>query len=450
MTTEERDGDRAGWVVSPGGLVAALAPAVRRSQSTWVGWTGEVGDAPPPFERDGIGLLPVALNADDVDSYYAGFCNSTLWPLYHDAIFVPMFHRHWWDAYRRVNERFADAVAAAAPTNAMVWVHDYHLQLVPMMLREKRSDLHIGFFLHIPFPSHEMFFRLPWRALILRGLLGADVVGFQTRAGAGNFRRGAERLLGAKIERGGVCWGDRHVRVEHFPVGIDYDGVHTGAGSEATKDRARQIRQELGDPEILMLGVDRLDYTKGIDVRLRAISELFAEGRLKPSTCVLVQIAEPSRDATPGYAEMGEIVNRLVGEINGNFQTMERTVVKYLHQSQPTEELLALYSAADVMLVTPFRDGMNLVAKEFVAAQVDDPGVLVLSEFAGAAHELGRARLVNPYDIDGMKDVIVAASQAPLSTRRADIEAMQKVVSRNDAERWGERFLAGLRGSTEP
>ena len=428
-----RVGDSA-WERSPGGLVSALEPAVRSSNTTWIGWSGVPDDHVAPFELDGITLWPVQLSADEEAGFYGGFSNSTLWPLYHDAIFVPQFHREWYDCYQRVNRRFAEAAADAAPPEATVWIHDYQLQLVPAMLRELRPDLRIGFYLHIPFPSQELFMRLPWREPLIRGLLGADVIGFQTVVGAANFRQICRRLLGAKISGSTITLPDgRNVLADTYPVGIDAEAFARMAADPAIIEQAAHIRSELGNPSTVMLGVDRLDYTKGIAVRLRAFRELLSEGRLDPSDVVLVQIAQPSRDDVPGYAEIRNEVEQKVGQINGTFGRMGTSVVRYLHYGQSMQDLVALYLAADVMLVTPFRDGMNLVAKEYVAARLDHTGVLVLSEFAGAAHQLHRACLVNPFDVAGLKEAIQWAVTPEARHDRRRMRALAKAVHEADA-----------------
>ncbi len=445
-----RSGDETdGWQRSPGGLVAALAPALATNSTSWVGWLGDVGDAPPPFEHEAIALHPVPLTADDERDYYGGFSNSTLWPLFHDAIRVSVFDDQWWRAYHRVNRRFAAHAAAVAPHGAVVWVHDYHLLLVPRLLREMRPDLRIGFFLHIPFPAQELFLRLPWRAEIVDGLLGADVVGFQTLVGADNFRSIAARVLGAEVVGSGVAHQGRTVVVGTYPVGIDARGVRETAAEPATARRAATIRRNLGDPTTMLLGVDRLDYTKGIDVRLRAIDELLSEERVDAATTVFVQIAEPSRTDVPGYAEIQELVEQRCGSINGRFGHLGRQVVHYLNQGQERDELVALYRAADVMLVTPLRDGMNLVAKEYVASRMvdlehGDPGVLVLSEFTGAAHQLSDAVLVNPFDVRGLKAAIVHAIESQRDERRCRMRALAHQVLRHDASAWVGSFLADL------
>lgn len=433
-----------GWSVSPGGMVAALAPALHDRHATWVGWTGGVDDHAEPFDCDGVRLVAVPLAAHEVSAYYEGFANATLWPLYHDTIEVPQFHRSWWNAYRQVNERFAEHTAATAAPGATVWIHDYHLHLVPALLRARRPDLRIGFFLHIPVPPQELFFRIPWRTQLIEGLLGADLIGFQTPGGVANFRRIARRLVGARPVGNALFHDGRTITCDDFPVGIDAHAIGALARSHECERTAAELRHELGVERQVLLGVDRLDYTKGIPVRLRAYGELLADGLIDPRRAVMVQIAQPTRSDTPGYTEVRSEVDRLVGQINGDFATMTSLAVKYLHQGQSLAEIVALYRVADVMLVTPFRDGMNLVAKEFVAANADRAALLVLSEFAGAAGQLRGAQLVNPFDIANVKDAILAALATPSDQRRRTMRRLARSVHQQDAAWWSRTFLQEL------
>src|SRR6266576_1628125 len=300
------------WKRSPGGLVTALEPLLRRRRGAWIGWPGIPDADDDPIAQDGMLLCPVRLSADDIANYYEGFSNATLWPLYHDLIVKPTYHREWWDSYVAVNRRFAEATARTAAHGATVWVQDYQLQLVPKMLRMLRPDLTVGFFLHIPFPPVEIFMQMPWRTEIIEGLLGADLVGFHLPGGAQNFMILARRLLGANTSRGSVGVrsrfgevnvGFRAVKVGAFPISIDSTAMDQQARSRAIRQRAREIRSELGNARKILLGVDRLDYTKGIDVRLRAFSELLAEHRVKRDDTVLVQLATPSRERVDSYIE---------------------------------------------------------------------------------------------------------------------------------------------------
>ncbi|HEY0815794.1 MAG TPA: trehalose-6-phosphate synthase [Pseudonocardia sp.] len=430
------------WRASPGGLVTALAPMLRSRGGAWVGWPGVPDAGPEPFEEDGLWLHPVELSAQDVEDYYEGFSNGTLWPLYHDVVAPPEFHRHWWQAYVRVNERFADAVAEVAAEGATVWVQDYQLQLLPAALRARRPDLRIGFFLHIPFPPTELFMQLPWRKRLIEGLLGADLVGFHTAGGARNFRALATRYTDATVERGALRYGRRNVRYGAFPISIDSRSLDALARTPEVQAQAKRIRAELGDPAHLILGVDRLDYTKGIEVRLRAFEELIADGRAEDT--VMIQIATPSRERVEHYQRLRAEVEQAVGRINGDYSSVGHPVLHYLHQSLPRDELVAFFVAADVMLVTPLRDGMNLVAKEYVASRGDLGGALVLSEFTGAAIELKDALLVNPHDIDGLKDAITAAFDMPAAERSKRMRTLHRQVLTHDVDRWARSFLDAL------
>ena len=454
------------WKRSPGGLVTALEPLLRRRRGAWVGWPGSVSEqaddtedvTDEPIAQDELQLHPVRLTADDVAEYYEGFSNATLWPLYHDVIVKPRYHREWWERYVDVNRRFAEAASRAAAKGGTVWVQDYQLQLVPKMLRTLRPDLTIGFFLHIPFPPVELFMQLPWRTEIIEGLLGADLVGFHLTGGAQNFLFLSRRLVGANTSRGAVGVRSRYgevelesrtVRVGAFPISIDSGALDHAARDRNVRHRAREIRAELGNPRKIMLGVDRLDYTKGIDVRLKAFSELLAEGRAKRDDTVLVQLATPSRERVESYQNLRNDIERQVGHINGEYAEVGHPVVHYLHRPVPREELVAFFVASDVMLVTPLRDGMNLVAKEYVACRSDLGGALVLSEFTGAASELRQAYLVNPHDLEGVKDAIEAALNQPVEDGRRRMRALRRQVLAHDVDRWARSFLDAL-GEANP
>jgi trehalose 6-phosphate synthase len=468
------------WRSSPGGLVTALEPVMRAAGGAWVGWPGSAGDAPEPFELGGMHLVSVGLSAAEVQEYYEGFCNATLWPLYHDVIAQPEFHRQWWEAYVRVNRRYAAIVAAQAAHGATVWVHDYQLQLVPGMLREMRGDVCIGHFTHIPFPGYEIFAQLPWRRQIVAGLLGADLLGFQRQGDATNFLRACRRSAGLVThgsrvqvpeglpgiaaatrpgplirpaerrraagtgERAGGPAGGREVRVAPFPISIDAEGFGEIARRPDVQARAVEIREALGKPETVLLGVDRLDYTKGILHRLKAYGEVLKEGRLEPPAAVLVQVASPSRERVEHYRLLRDEVEATVGRINGDFGEVGNPPVHYLHQSYPREEMAALFLAADVMLITPLRDGMNLVAKEYVACRHDETGALVLSEFTGAADELTGAFIVNPHDIEGLKDAIVRAATVSPAEARRRMRSMRRRVYEHDVAYWARTFLEAL------
>jgi trehalose 6-phosphate synthase len=432
------------WRRSPGGLVTALHPVLAGQHGTWVGWAGGTGAAPEPFEMEGIRLHPVPLSKDDLERYYEGQSNACIWPLYHDAVETPVYKRRWREAYRVVNARFADAAAEVAAPGATVWVQDYQLQLVPAMLRERRPDLRIGFFLHIPFPPIELFMQMPLRAEVLRGLLGADLVGFQQRLAAQNFVRLARHLLGLRYEGTTIDVDGRPVKAGAFPISIDVREMEAMAASPTVQARAKQIRADLGDPKTVLLGVDRLDYTKGIELRLKAFRELLREGRLSVPETVMVQVATPSRERVEHYQSLRVKVEREVGRINGEFGRVGVPAVHYLHQSYSRSELAALYLASDVMMVTPLRDGMNLVAKEYVAARADTGGALVLSEFAGAATELRQAFLCNPHDPDGVKDALLRAVEVDEVEAARRMRIMHRHLRTHDVRHWAKSFLTAL------
>ncbi len=444
----DADGN-ASWTTSPGGLVTALEPVMRAADGAWVGWAGQPELEYEPFVNDGIHIIPVPLTAADIENFYEGFSNDTLWPLYHDVIASPGYHRIWWDSYVEVNRRFANAAASASAQNATVWVQDYQLQLVPSMLRAKRPDLTIGFFNHIPFPPYGIFSQLPWRTQIIEGLLGADVIGFQRVADASNFSRAVRRLTShptrnPAIEVSAPGQPTRRVIARSFPISIDSASFEALAREPHIQARAREIREGLGNPETVMLGVDRLDYTKGIGHRLKAYGELLAEGRLSVEDVTLVQVAVPSRERVDAYMHLRDEIELTVGRINGDFGTMSHQAISYHHHGYPREEMVALYLAADVVLVTALRDGMNLVAKEYVASRFDDDGVLILSEFAGASDELKRALLVNPHDIDGLKESILTAIEMPKRERQARMRTLRRRVLEYDVKKWSTHFLATL------
>ncbi|NLA65918.1 MAG: bifunctional alpha,alpha-trehalose-phosphate synthase (UDP-forming)/trehalose-phosphatase [Leucobacter sp.] len=438
----------ASWQTSPGGLVTALQPVVQELNCIWVGWSGDAGDQYLPFEFNGMQLVPVALTENEIEGYYEGFSNSTLWPLYHDVIAQPEFHRDWWDCYKKVNQKFAEATAEMAPNDAIVWVHDYQLQLVPSMIRELRPDLVIVFFLHIPFPARRIFAQLPWRREIVEGLLGSDVVGFQRAQDAESFGAVAERYT--EMPRNGnylylseaAGTEEPTVLAQEFAISIDVEAFHELAKRPEIRARAQEIRRQLGDPDTLMLGVDRLDYTKGILHRLLAFSELLNEGEISATDTVFVQVASPSRERVSAYQQLRDDVEGLVGRVNGGHGSVAQTPVVYLHHGHSREEMVALYLAADVLVVTSLRDGMNLVAKEYVACRTDDTGVLVLSEFTGAADELQRALLINPHDIDATKAALLRAIHMSPVEQQRRMSALRSALQHNDVHQWSDKMLS--------
>lgn len=422
---------------------------MQRSDGAWVGWPGQPDLELAPFDADGIHLVPISLSESEVEHYYEGMSNDTFWPLYHDVIAEPRYRRMWWDTYVKVNERFARAAADVAAEGATVWVQDYQLQLVPRMLRELRPDLTIGYFHHIPFPAYGLYSQLPWRRQVLEGLLGADVIGFQRVADAGNFARAVRRQLKYPTKASGIAvptadGGTRSAIARAFPISIDAEMYEELAQRPDIQARAAEIRESLGNPKTILFGVDRLDYTKGIRHRMKAFGELLEDGRIDVADVTLVQVASPSRERVDAYQHLRDEIELTVGRINGDHDTVGHTAIRYLHQAFPREEMVALYLAADVMLVTALRDGMNLVAKEYVASRVDNRGVLVLSEFAGASDELTTAVKINPHDIDGMKDAIVQAIEMSGVEQGRRMRALRRKVRENDVTAWSTSFLEAL------
>ncbi len=432
------------WATSPGGLVSALTPILRQNQGRWIGWSGVPGMDFEPFNHDGIDQIPITLSEQEYLDFYVGFCNGTLWPLYHDTIRPPQFHRHWWRPYRQVNARFAELVAGNVGPDDVAWVQDYQLQLVPQMLREEADVHRIGFYLHIPFPPIELFATLPWRNQILEGLLGADVLAFQSRSSRINFATAARRILGVGGSAHRLEWQGRELRLQVAPIGIDTEDLLKLSAAPETSRRAAEIRDQLGSPEVVILGVDRLDYTKGIDRRMRALHTMLEMRPDLRGKVSFVQIAVPSREDVEEYQTMRAEIEWLVGRINGDLGEVGRPPIHYLYRSVSFDELVAYYRAADVMLVTPLRDGMNLVAKEYVATRHDDTGSLVLSEFAGAAEALTGAYQVNPYDLDSTAKTLLAAIEDDPEERQDRMRSLRATVDENDVFWWADQCLTAL------
>ncbi|WP_437279507.1 bifunctional alpha,alpha-trehalose-phosphate synthase (UDP-forming)/trehalose-phosphatase [Sorangium sp. So ce375] len=449
VTVHAEQGD-VSVVPSAGGLVTALRGPHERHGGLWLGWPGDLERLTEEQRRDveerleQLGAVPVHLTSAEVSRYYDGFSNGVLWPLFH--YLVEKLHldaRHDWESYRAVNERFADAIVARYRPGDRVWIHDYQLTLVPAMLRRRIPDARIGFFLHIPFPAAEVFRILPWREQVLRGMLGADVVGFHTTSYRYHFVYSAARVLGLDPELETLAYEGRRVRLGAYPVSIDVDEFVRLARDEEVRAEARRIRERAQGRKIV-LGVDRLDYTKGIPRRMLAIERFLEREPELRSKVRFIQLAVPTREKVDAYADFRRVVNELVGRINGSYGTLDDVPIHFLHRSMPMADVVALYLAADVMMVTPLRDGMNLVCKEYVASRIDDTGVLVLSEFAGAAAELIEALQVNPHDIDAVASTIQRALVMSPSEQRVRMQALRRRVVTHDAHRWSHCFLNDL------
>jgi trehalose 6-phosphate synthase len=445
-----------GWELSPGGLVTALRPVMERGSGTWVGWDGGAEGAPRSLPELSIDLLPVSLSAEEVADYYHGFSNRTLWPLLHNAVEKPVFERDWWRAYRSVNAAFAKASVEAleAQPGALLWVHDYHLMLVPDLVRQQLPHQPIGYFLHVPWPSPDLYARMPWRADVLRGLLGADVVSFHTDGYRRNFVQACTRILGS--EEVTVHGSDlrlaagRLVRTTASPISIDADAFASLGCSPATGTEIALLERQFAGRK-LMLGVDRLDYTKGIVERLLAIELLLERREDLRAGLAFMQVAVPSRDDVQEYRDLRATVEQTVGRINGRFSRPGHDVpVQYLYRGLAQPLLAAYYAVADLLLVTPLMDGMNLVAKEYVVVQQARrrAGILVLSEFTGAALELRAATACNPYDVEGLSGRIEHALELPERARRQAITVMARRVRAHDVHRWVDGQLAAIAEAT--
>jgi trehalose 6-phosphate synthase/phosphatase len=435
---------------SSGGLATGLRGMHEKSPSSlWIGWPGDCSsltadqraDLTAQFARQRI--VPVDLSEEDVRRYYEGFSNGVVWPLFHYLLDRVPLDANEWATYADVNRRFADAIARVYEPGDMVWVHDYQLMLVPALLRERVPRARIGFFLHIPFPSFEVFRILPWRQQLLEGILGADLVGFHTSAYVRYCVTALQHILDLEPDGQYVSFGGRTIRLASFPMGIDTPTFEELANADPVKRNVADFKKQAGGRRLL-LGVDRLDYTKGIPRRLMAFERFLTKHPEWREKVRFVQVAVPSRLGAEQYKAYRRDVNELVGRINGLAGTVTDVPVHYLNQAFSTEELAALYRAADVMLVTPLRDGMNLVAKEFVASRTDDDGVLILSEFAGAADELGEALLVNPYDIDTVADAMARALTMSAQERHARMRALRRRVRANTVQTWTSSFLDEL------
>lgn len=449
-----REGD---YRVSPasGGLVTALGPVMRQRGGAWIGWPG-IGVPDPRLAaefraaglREGYDFHPVYLDDDERASFYNGFSNEIIWPLFHDLQSLCNFDPAYWRTYNAVNDRYAGAIAAKAIASDFIWVHDYQLMGVGARLRRKAPGSTIGFFLHIPFPAPDIFAKLPWRQEVLRSLLAYDLVGFQTRRDRRNFVDCVRELLpGADVTGRGqplvrLRLDGCEARAGTFPIGIDYNDFYRRASAPAVTALAATLRDQLHNRQ-LILGLDRLDYTKGIPERLLAFGSALERYPDLRERVTLIQVVVPSRADIPRYQELKARIENLVGQINGRFTRPGGWVpIHYVFRALTQDELLSYYRAAQIALITPLKDGMNLVAKEYCAASPDEDCVLILSEFAGAAAELsGGALTVNPYDIDAVAGAIHAAFVMPPGERRARMRRLRRCVRRHDIYAWVDSFM---------
>ena len=428
---------------SSGGLVSGLDPLHQQGDGLWIGYPGASPDISTRVLLKEMRLEPVDIPGSEYSGFYDGFSNSAIWPLFHYLLEYCNFDPAAFKAYKRVNKRFADAVLAHAEDGDTIWVHDYQLMLVPSMLREKLPGARIGFFLHSPFPASEVMRVMPQREEILRGLLGADLIGVHTYEYADHLAQSFRRILGLESRQGVVNLSGHSVRIEAHPLGIDVENQRAAAFSKEADRILTQYKRTLGDVQVI-LGVDRLDYTKGIPNKLEAFKSLLDREPRWREGAVMIQVAVPTREAIGSYRDQKSEVERLVGEINGLYGKRGKTPVQYIYNSVSPAELGALYRLADIAFVSPIRDGLNLVAKEYVACRDDGGGVLVLSEFAGAASELGEALRVNPWDIEGTAAQLERALDMGFGERNERMAPMHRRVVANDVHRWVDRFMRSL------
>ncbi len=445
------------YTPSVGGLATGLSSVASDDGSTlWIGWSGLPSDELAVEERreieatlrDRYHAVPVDVSSQELDLFYSGFCNDTIWPLFHYFPTYAEYEHQWWNSYREVNQRFFEVLKHELQEDATVWVHDYHLFLLPALIKEQFPEVKVGFFLHIPFPSYELFRLLPWREEILEGLLGADLVGFHTYDYARHFLSSVRRLVGYDHAMGVIQTARRAVKVDVFPMGIDWNRYAQAGELPAVQNVLETLTTRYRNQKVV-LSVDRLDYSKGIPTRIRSFGRLLELYPELQGTVTLVIVVSPSRESVPRYMELKREVDELVSSINGQFSTLDWIPIYYQYQTGSFEELSALYRRADVLLVTPLRDGMNLIAKEYLAARTDNHGVLVLSETAGAARELSEALHVNPSDIDGIASAIHEALIQSEEDQEHNIGEMRRRLQRMTVQYWAESFLEKLHGMQE-
>ena len=446
--------DDDGWQVkaATGGLVTALAPIIKKTRGTWIGWPGCSSDAPAEqllaehSRSQEYELKQVAVSEDEIDKYYRGFSNKTLWPLFHDLLGQFSFDLDNWNCYMEVNKRFAEVVGASVSKEDFVWIHDYQLLLVAHFLRELRPELYLNFFLHIPFPSVDLFRRLPWKTTLLRAVLEYDHIGFQTPSDRRNFIQcvkwlipDAQRVL--RKRRSIVRYGHREVKLGYYPISIDFNEFNEGAQSREAQDSAWYLHESF-PKQTIVLGLDRLDYTKGIPERFLAFERMIEKYPEVSGKICLLQVVIPSRLNVAEYQELKERLDSLAGRINSRFAQHGWTPIQYFFRELDRPQLLGHYRACEIALITPLRDGMNLVSKEYCASSIDNNGVLILSEFAGAAPQLAKgALMVNPFDIEGTADAIYAAYIMEPEERQRRMKLLRAEVKRHDVKHWLSWFL---------
>jgi trehalose 6-phosphate synthase/phosphatase len=433
--------------VSEGGLATGLGSIYKDGDNIWIGWAGlEVEEK----EKDEIinrlakeSLSPVFLTEKEIQNYYEGFSNETLWPIFHYMSTYAQYEKEYWDDYEVVNHKFKDAVLKIAKPGDIIWIHDYQLLLLPKLIREELPNVTIGFFQHIPFPSYELFRLIPWRAELLNGMLGADLIGFHTYDDVRHFTSSATRVLPVQTTANVIHKDDRYITIDAFPMGIDAEKFNDLTSSDTVKAELKLLNEIVRDSKII-LSIDRLDYSKGIIQRLNAFEKVLINHPEYLGKISLHMIVVPSRDNIPQYSELRDSIDKFVGNINSRFRTHGWNPINYYYRSFPIETLSALYSRADICLVTPMRDGMNLVSKEYVASKTDETGVLILSEMAGASKELIDAIIVNPNNTVELYEAIVKAIEMPIAEQKIRMQGLRQIVQKFDINHWVKIFMDQL------
>ncbi|WP_026808863.1 bifunctional alpha,alpha-trehalose-phosphate synthase (UDP-forming)/trehalose-phosphatase [Arenibacter latericius] len=444
---------------SVGGLATGMKSVHSGGDSLWIGWSGltdeDIPDGLSPEIDKALakhGSSKVSLTSEEVDGFYYGFSNRTIWPLYHYFLEYAEFDLDSWNIYKAVNQKFADAILEKADDDDIIWVHDYQLMLVPQMVRKERPNVSIGFFLHIPFPSYEIFRTLPWRMEVLQGLLGADLIGFHTYDYERHFLSSVRRLLRLEVSFNDVHLDDRVIKVDSFPMGIDYKKFsdaakkhHENKEEDKSELQKRLDMHKKNQPNAkFLLSIDRLDYSKGIAKRLKAFEYFLNENPQYKEKVRLIILAVPSRSNVPQYQLLKKEIDELVGRINGEFSTVSWTPIWYFYRSMPFENLIDLYTSCDIAWLTPIRDGMNLVAKEYIATRTDKTGVLILSEMAGSANEMNESLLINPNNFEEISAALLQAINMPKEEQQARNAILQKRLERYNVEKWANDFMTSL------
>lgn len=436
---------------SNGGLATAMESlGSEHPDMLWIGWPGIASDELTDRDKaditthlQGLGCMPVFLTSEQVDKFYNGYANDTIWPLFHYFHSLATFDADFWEAYKQVNQVYEDVVAKHATSSALIWVHDYHLMLLPKLLRKDLPHANIGFFLHIPFPSYEIFRLLPNRSEILTGLLGADLVGFHTYDYARHFLSSVLRILGSETTHGTVVVGERTILTDAFPIGIDYEKFTLALDDPETKQEIERVKSHYKNQKIV-LSVDRLDYSKGIINRLRAFEQFLRDNPQHRQKVTLMVVAVPSRTEIDAYKDLRVELETAIAHVNGEYGTVDWVPVTYQFKNLPFSQIVALYACSDIALVTPIRDGMNLVAKEYVACRRDKNGVLILSEMTGAVDELPEALSINPNDKNSIASALNRALDMKQSEQTDRMQSMQRRLSQYTVKRWASDFVEQL------